>query len=76
MIEKVQKSGKGEVYFISDCCRARGSLISSAKTSLFYDQIGLDLSLIFTSNTSGDKCTKTSSLLHANHCLTQAFSLS
>ena len=58
MIEQVQKSGKGELYFISDCYRARSSLISSIKTSPFIDQIGLDLSLIFTSNTSGEKYTK------------------
>ena len=53
-LKRVQKRGNSEVYFISDCYRARRSLISSIKTSLFYDQISLDLSLTFTSNTSGE----------------------
>ena len=73
-LKRLQENGKSQVYFISACCRARDSLISSIKTSRFYDKISLDLSLIFISNTSGDKCTKISSLLRANHWLTRAFS--
>ena len=36
MIEKVRTSERGEAYFKSDCYRARGSLISSLKTSLSF----------------------------------------